>query len=367
MTCEGSSTSSSVRTVTKTYAEKHRVILIDLAIGLGIPPLQIPLRASLYRSPSNPNPELDAHAEYIVQGHRYNIFEDIGCLGETYETPSPSQHKTFYRSRSQFRLLLSASAHANLNLNRHLRLMALAATDVLLTVPLASFVLYPNVAITGLSPWISWADTHSNFSQVVQVPGIYWRADPYSAASVEMLRWAVACALLLFAYFGFADEAVKNSRGAFYSVARRVGYTSAGSASGLGSTGATSKFPLFLAWSYPPRLHPQRNHPKAGIVRLFPQYVRVLRRDLNARVRRREDVALGEYNEGTGVEKLTLGDVSGILPDHKVSDYSSSPSSDSASSVSSVHGEKEEGKEEAEIAVSSLHCASVHIPVPPRR
>jgi hypothetical protein len=64
---------------------------------------------------------------------------------------------------------------------------------------------------------------------------------------------------------------------------------------------------------------------------------------------------------------LTLGDVSGILPDHKVSDYSSSPSSDSASSVSSVHGEKEEGKEEAEIAVSSLHCASVHIPVPPRR
>jgi pheromone a factor receptor len=41
--------------------------------------------------------------------------------------------------------------------------MALAATDLLLTVPFASFVLYSNVAITGLSPWISWADMHSNF------------------------------------------------------------------------------------------------------------------------------------------------------------------------------------------------------------
>lgn len=29
----------------------------------------------------------DLFLEYIVQGHRYNIFEDVGCLGETYETP----------------------------------------------------------------------------------------------------------------------------------------------------------------------------------------------------------------------------------------------------------------------------------------
>ncbi|KAJ7840617.1 GPCR fungal pheromone mating factor, partial [Mycena leptocephala] len=145
----------------------------------------------------------------IVQGHHYNIFEHIGCLGETYETPlavvlfhlSPIPTgavstiiKSFYNSRSQFRLLLSASAHANLNLNRYLHLMALASTDLLFTVPLATFVLYPNVAIAGLSPWISWADTHSNFSRVVQVPRICWRVDPYSAASVE--RATVACALL---------------------------------------------------------------------------------------------------------------------------------------------------------------------------
>jgi pheromone a factor receptor len=59
---------ASVRSVTKTRAEKRWVILTDLAIGLGLPLLQILL-------------------QYIVQGHRYNIFEDVGCLGETFETP----------------------------------------------------------------------------------------------------------------------------------------------------------------------------------------------------------------------------------------------------------------------------------------
>jgi hypothetical protein len=31
---------------------------------------------------------------YTVQGHCYNVFEIIGCLSETYETPSPSSSST---------------------------------------------------------------------------------------------------------------------------------------------------------------------------------------------------------------------------------------------------------------------------------
>ncbi|KAJ7246160.1 pheromone A receptor-domain-containing protein [Mycena haematopus] len=200
---------ASVRTVTKTKAEKRRAILVDLAIGLGLPVLQIPL-------------------QYIVQGHRYNIFEDIGCLGETYETPvaialfhlppilvgcvsaiyALLSIRAFSRSRAQFKELLSASANANLNLNRYLRLMLLAGTD------LSS----PSRSASGswYRAWISWADTHSNFSRVVQVPGVYWRANVNTVASLETTRWVtVACALLFFAYFGFADEAVKNYRGAY--------------------------------------------------------------------------------------------------------------------------------------------------------
>jgi hypothetical protein len=75
---------ASVRTVTKTRAE--RAILIDLTIGLGIPLLQIPFHASLYRSPSNPNPDLPC-IEYIVQGRHYNIYLRGHRLPrETYET-----------------------------------------------------------------------------------------------------------------------------------------------------------------------------------------------------------------------------------------------------------------------------------------
>ncbi|KAJ7869820.1 GPCR fungal pheromone mating factor, partial [Mycena leptocephala] len=205
---------ASLRTVTKTRAEKRRAIHIDLAIGLGIPLLRIPL-------------------QYIVEGHRYEIFQDIGCLGGTHETLLPSLSstspilnsavytvycgviKSFYHSRSQFRLLFSPSAHASLNLDRYFR---------------SVWVLWVNMRVVGLSPWISWADTHSNSSRVVQVPGIYWHVGPYSAANVETLRCArVACALLFFAYFRFADEAINNYRGAFNSIAKRMGYTSAGS------------------------------------------------------------------------------------------------------------------------------------------
>ncbi|KAJ7822241.1 pheromone B alpha 1 receptor [Mycena leptocephala] len=337
---------ASVRTVTKTRAEKRRAILIDLAIGLGIPLLQIPL-------------------QYIVQGHRYNIFEDIGCLGETYETPVAVvlfhlppiligavsavycilSIRSFYHSRSQFKELLSANK--NLNLNRYVRLMALASTDLLLTMPMGIWVLWVNVRVVGLSPWISWDDTHSNFSRVVQVPGIYWRADPYSAASVETLRWAtVACALLFFAFFGFADEAIKNYRGAFQSVAKRMGYTSAGS-SRFSSTGATSKFPISSSSS------------RGATLPVFIRKDTTQKRDsfdsFSDMSASYGGISPLEYEEKA--HGLSLGDVSGMLPDYKESDYSSSaPSSD----TESVHGSDAE-----EIEVSSLHRASVHITLSP--
>ncbi|KAF8143356.1 pheromone A receptor-domain-containing protein [Mycena galopus ATCC 62051] len=223
---------SSVRTVTKTRAEKRRAIWEDLAIGLGLPLLQIPL-------------------QYIVQGHRYNIFEDIGCLGETYETPvaivlyhlppilvgcvsavyCTLSIRAFYTQRASFKALLSSSHNANLSLNRYLRLMLLAGTDLILTIPLGAFVLYVAAVVNGISPWISWDNTHSNFSRVVQVPGVFWRANVWDVASVEGLRWmTVGAGLLFFAYFGFADEAVKNYRGAWYNVARRVGLSVASTA-----------------------------------------------------------------------------------------------------------------------------------------
>jgi hypothetical protein len=186
---------------------------------------------------------------------------------------------------------------AKLNLDRYLRLMALASADLLLTTPLGIWVLYSNVAVFGLSPWISWDDTHSNFSRVVQVPGIYSRADPYSAARVETLRWAtVVCALLFFAYIGFADEVIKNYRGKAYGRHDR-GVVGAQfdwvrplfSSFAYPFYSATSKFPLSSSSSGGAsatlRIHPERHHPHAGFVRLLLGYVRVVWGDLTVGVR----------------------------------------------------------------------------------
>ncbi|KAJ7842317.1 hypothetical protein B0H13DRAFT_2098813 [Mycena leptocephala] len=98
----------------------------------------------------------------------------------------------------------------------------------------------------------------------------------------------VPCALLFFAYFGFADETIKNYRGAFNSIARRVGYTMAGS-SGLGLTGDTM----------------QKRDSFDSFSDMSASYGGVLPLEYDAEKTR--VLGAGDYDGG---EKLTLGDVS---------------------------------------------------------
>jgi pheromone a factor receptor len=72
---------ATIKAVMVTRSEKRRGVIIDLLIGLGIPLLQMITREyrqpfALHRLFTPPR-----NAEYIVSGHRYNIFEDFGpCL-----------------------------------------------------------------------------------------------------------------------------------------------------------------------------------------------------------------------------------------------------------------------------------------------
>ncbi|KAJ7088300.1 pheromone A receptor-domain-containing protein, partial [Mycena epipterygia] len=102
--------------------------------------------------------------------------------------------------------------------------MALAMTAMFFTTPLAIFVVYLNATATEIGPWRSWADTHFLYSRVEQVPSIIWRSDHLTVVSFELTRWAAPfCALIFFAYFGFAQEARRNYRTAYEALARRVG------------------------------------------------------------------------------------------------------------------------------------------------
>ncbi|KAJ3567262.1 hypothetical protein NP233_g6477 [Leucocoprinus birnbaumii] len=228
---------ASVRKVTISKAEKRRQIAVDLAIALGIPMIAMVL-------------------QYITQGHRFDIYEDFGCLTATYATwvalvfvnipplllglcsgtYAILSIRAFNKSRAQSKEMLSS--YSNLSSSRYIRLMALAATDVIGTVPLAIFVIVENMK-GPRAHWISWQDTHANFSRVVQLPALIWRQSQHLEIALEVNRWApVACAIVFFAFFGFADEARKHYRSAASSAARLVGVStgSFGNSSGLFSS-----------------------------------------------------------------------------------------------------------------------------------
>jgi len=232
--------------VTVTKKQKRRAILVDLAIGVGIPVVEMCL-------------------QYIVQGHRFNIYENIGCYPFTYNVwPTYIlvgawpiaiglvsavycilSIRTFAKRRAQFKELLSANS-SNLNANRYFRLMCLAGIEVCLTIPLASWAMYLNTHTIHMFPYKGWADTHWGFSRVDQFPSLEWEANPLLVTSMELSRWApVACAFIFFIFFGFADEARKHYRLAFTTVAKRVGYSVSSSSGFTTSTGPKSKsFPF---------------------------------------------------------------------------------------------------------------------------
>ncbi|KAI0789239.1 STE3-like pheromone receptor [Abortiporus biennis] len=214
---------ATVQAVTISRRERQRAIFIDLAIAGGIPILVMALH-------------------YIVQGHRFNIIEDIGCNPAIFNTPPAYPLvfiwpvalgcvsfvyalltlRAFWRRRIQFQQFVSAST--SMTFNRYLRLMLLSCLEMGLTVPLSAYSIYSNTAGRNLDPWISWSNAHFNFSHIEQVPSLLWRMNGKAVIALEMGRWLYpCCAFLFFALFGFAEEARRNYRTAFWWIATRLG------------------------------------------------------------------------------------------------------------------------------------------------
>lgn len=209
-----------VHAVMVTRAEKRRAILIDSLICVLFPLVFIAL-------------------QYVNQGHRFDIYEDVGCYPFIYNTIVAfllsdcwpiiiglvsavycvlSLH-AFYRRRVQFNQFLSSNT--SLSASRYFRLMALSMTELCCTLPLSCFLIWINSSATPVSPWISWENTHYGFSRVGQYPSVVWTQDYLFVVAVQMTRWmTVACAFIFFAFFGFASEARKNYGIAFYTVAK---------------------------------------------------------------------------------------------------------------------------------------------------
>lgn len=71
--------------------------------------------------------------------------------------------RAFMKQRRNFNAVVNG--HSQMEKSRYTRLMALAATDIVLDLPLSIFIFWSNVR-SGFHPWVSWTDTHYNFSSV---------------------------------------------------------------------------------------------------------------------------------------------------------------------------------------------------------
>ncbi|KAI0702580.1 fungal pheromone STE3G-protein-coupled receptor, partial [Earliella scabrosa] len=213
-----------VQAVMITRAEKRRIVMIDTLICLVIPVIVVVL-------------------SYVVQGHRYNVLEQLGCFPALYNTLLTYFLVNwwplvfgliasvycllclleFNRRRAQFNEFLS-SKKSSLTLSRYFRLMALTTSSLLLIIPISAYGIYLNVTTQPLGPWRSWDDTHFDFGRVQHIPAIRWRANPQSVTVNELNRWlSPACAIIFFLWFGVASEARRNYRKAYWFVMGKFG------------------------------------------------------------------------------------------------------------------------------------------------
>ncbi|KAH8108401.1 GPCR fungal pheromone mating factor [Phellopilus nigrolimitatus] len=199
--------------VASTYYEKRRATLFDLAIVLGLPLLNIVL-------------------SYIVQGHRFNIFEEVGCQPAIVNTAAgicpftsiaPGYRLDFdgfiVRSYLERRKALNEmiASDPDVPYRRFCRVLALGCVDAALTVPCSAFLVWANATQVGpVVPWTGWVAVHAGFARIAQVPAAAWRGGPRAAATLRWNAWvSPCCALVLFVSSACRARRARTTRGLF--------------------------------------------------------------------------------------------------------------------------------------------------------
>jgi pheromone a factor receptor len=117
------------------------------------------------------------------------------------------------------------SSTSGFSRSRYLRLIAISSVEVFATVPWSMYFIVSD-AKSGIAPWKSWADTHSHYSAILQIPSVIWKNTPRVAMDFEVYRWSlVAGAFIFFALFGFTAEARENYHRLYKSLAGLAGYS----------------------------------------------------------------------------------------------------------------------------------------------
>ncbi|KAI0056323.1 fungal pheromone STE3G-protein-coupled receptor [Artomyces pyxidatus] len=202
----------------------RREDLIDFSIGFGMPILVVTL-------------------SYTVQGHRFDIYEDVGCWPAIVNTP-PSYALVFiwplviglfsgifgtitmlrclhHRHRRNAVGTLTYEPHIfRQDRSLFIHCMLFCNIGTVLTFPFGGYLIYLNVTSPSFVPSVSWTDIRTDFPHIDQYPSDVWIADSQMRSNLTLLRWAtVLWAFAFFALFGFAKEALRHYSMAWQSLA----------------------------------------------------------------------------------------------------------------------------------------------------
>ncbi|KAJ7629069.1 GPCR fungal pheromone mating factor [Roridomyces roridus] len=171
----------------------------------------------------------------IVQGHRFDIIQDLGCIPAVYVSwPSifildlsaliPAVLGLIYcslalirlyRRRIAFRRMLAVAADESrtLTLPRYYRLMAMTFFLGAWNTALVSLSTVNEFTggTGGLEPWTSWGAVHADFGYIGQFP--LDKIETGALFCAFFLWWAVPFSgLAFFLFFGVGPEAMKDYR-----------------------------------------------------------------------------------------------------------------------------------------------------------
>jgi hypothetical protein len=162
----------------------------------------------------------------VVQGHRYNLFEDLGPITDTYNVtlayPLYLMWEPLFIILSAFfgmmnvRIILKrrkildvvlSLGSTNVSKDRYMRLVCFTIWGVVVHTPLATWSIIVN-ATQEVAPWISWENTHSNYGRIEYITRFMFSILPHDVVYTSLAWWSLPlCGFAFFVFFGFREAA----------------------------------------------------------------------------------------------------------------------------------------------------------------